>query len=66
MRPRMLGFEIEFFSMTHFIPAELGVFLRTPAGTVMHTGDFKLDQTPIDGKVPNYGAISRFAEEGCD
>ena len=52
--------------MTHSIPAALGVFVRTPAGNVMHTGDFKLDQTPIDGKTPNYGAINRFAAEGVD
>ena len=59
-------FDVEFFAMTHSIPAALGVFVRTPAGNVMHTGDFKLDQTPIDGKTPNYGAINRFAAEGVD
>ncbi len=59
-------FDVEFFAMTHSIPAALGVFVRTPAGTVMHTGDFKLDQTPIDGRLPNYGAINRFAAEGVD
>ena len=60
------AFDVEFFGMTHSIPAALGVFVRTPAGNVMHTGDFKLDQTPIDGKTPNYGAINRFAAEGVD
>ena len=60
------SFEVSFFAMTHSIPAALGVFLRTPAGTVMHTGDFKLDQTPIDGKTPNYHAINAFASEGVD
>lgn len=59
-------FDICFFGMTHSIPAALGVFIRTPAGTVMHTGDFKLDQTPIDGKTPNYHAINRYADEGID
>lgn len=62
----MGAFEVSFFSMTHSIPAALGVFLRTPAGTVMHTGDFKLDQTPIDGRTPSYHAINRFASEGVD
>lgn len=60
------SFDICFFAMTHSIPAALGVVLRTPAGTVMHTGDFKLDQTPIDGRTPNYHAINAYASEGID
>ena len=52
--------------MTHSIPGALGVFIRTNQGTVMHTGDFKLDQTPIDGVTPDYAAISRFAKQGID
>ena len=59
-------FSIDFFSMTHSIPAALGVYMRTPAGSVLHTGDFKLDQTPIDGVTPNYQAICRFATLGID
>lgn len=59
-------FSIDFFSMTHSIPAALGVYMRTPAGSVMHTGDFKLDQTPIDGVTPNYQSIARFASQGVD
>lgn len=59
-------FSIDFFAMTHSIPAALGVYMRTPAGSVMHTGDFKLDQTPIDGVTPNYQAIGRFASQGVD
>ena len=57
---------IDFFSMTHSIPGALGVFIRTPQGNVMHTGDFKLDQTPIDGVTPDYASISRFAKQGID
>ncbi len=57
---------VDFFSMTHSIPGALGVFIKTPQGTVMHTGDFKLDQTPIDGVTPDYGAINRFAKSGID
>lgn len=57
---------IDFFSMTHSIPGALGVFIKTPQGTVLHTGDFKLDQTSIDGVRPNYGAITRFAKSGID
>lgn len=58
--------QIDFFSMTHSIPGALGVFIRTPQGTVMHTGDFKLDQTPIDGVTPDYAAINKFAKLGID
>ena len=57
---------LDFFSMTHSIPGALGVFIRTPQGTVLHTGDFKLDQTPIDGVTPNYAAINKFAKQGID
>ena len=60
------GISLDFFSMTHSIPGALGVFIRTNQGTVMHTGDFKLDQTPIDGVTPDYDAISRFAKQGID
>ncbi len=59
-------FTLHFFSMTHSIPGALGIFIKTPAGTVMHTGDFKLDQTPIDGVTPNYNAINKFAKQGVD
>ena len=56
----------EFFSVNHSIPGAVGVFFRTPAGNVLHTGDFKLDQTPIDGVRTDFGALSRFSEEGVD
>ena len=59
-------FSIDFFSMTHSIPGAVGVFMRTPQGTVMHTGDFKLDQTPIDGVRPDYAAITKFGNQGVD
>lgn len=57
---------LDFFSMTHSIPGALGVFIKTPQGTVLHTGDFKLDQTPIDGVTPDYAAINKFAKQGID
>ncbi len=60
------AFNLTFFAMTHSIPGALGVFMNTPAGTVVHTGDFKLDQTPIDGKRPNYQAICKFGAQGVD
>lgn len=65
-RVNLGGISLDFFSMTHSIPGALGVFIRTNQGTVMHTGDFKLDQTPIDGVTPDYAAISRFAKQGID
>ena len=60
------AFTITLFAMTHSIPGAFGYFMRTPAGTVMHTGDFKFDLTPIDGKRPNFHAINRFGAEGVD
>lgn len=60
------SFTLEFFAVNHSIPAAMGVFIATPAGNVLHTGDFKLDQTPIDGILTDYAAISRFARTGVD
>lgn len=59
-------FGCDFFSVNHSIPAAMGVFIRTPAGNVLHTGDFKLDQTPIDGVNTDFAAVSRFAKAGVD
>jgi ribonuclease J len=60
------AFGCDFFSVNHSIPASLGLFIRTPAGNVLHTGDFKLDQTPIDGVHTDFAAISRFAKAGVN
>ena len=65
-RVKLGVFDCEFFSVNHSIPAAVGVFIRTPAGNVLHTGDFKLDQTPIDGVKTDFAAMSRFADEGID
>ncbi len=56
----------DFFSVNHSIPAAVGVFFQTPAGNVLHTGDFKLDQTPIDGVTTDFGALARFSKVGVD
>lgn len=56
----------EFFAVNHSIPGAVGVFFRSPAGNVLHTGDFKLDQSPIDGVRTDFGALARFSEEGVD
>lgn len=57
---------VDFFSVNHSIPDAMGVFITSPAGTVLHTGDFKLDQTPIDGVRTDYAALARFGAQGVD
>ncbi len=57
---------IDFFSVNHSIPGAMGVYISSPAGSVLHTGDFKLDQTPIDGVRTDFAALTRFAEQGVD
>lgn len=57
---------VEFFAVNHSIPGALGVFFQSPAGNVLHTGDFKLDQTPIDGVHTDFGALARFGKIGVD
>lgn len=59
-------FKIDFFAVNHSIPGSVGVFLQSPAGNVLHTGDFKLDQTPIDGVHTDFSALARFGEMGVD
>ena len=59
-------FQASFFSVNHSIPGALGMFIRTPAGTLLHTGDFKLDQTPIDGVHFDFAALNHFAHQGVD
>src|SRR5947208_14565504 len=50
--------------MTHSIPDSVGLAIRTPVGTVVHTGDFKLDQTPLDGRLPDIGRLAELGAEG--
>lgn len=59
-------FSCDFFAVNHSIPDAVGLFIRTPAGNILHTGDFKLDQTPIDGRLTDYAALSKFAKVGVD
>lgn len=59
-------FDLEFFAVNHSIPGSVGIFFRSPSGNVLHTGDFKLDQTPIDGVCTDFGALARFGAEGVD
>ena len=63
--PIPLGsFEAEFFRVCHSIPDSMGIVLRTPLGTVVHTGDFKIDHTPVDGMPTSLGAIAKLCESG--
>lgn len=59
-------FECEFVAVTHSIPDALAVFVRTSAGTVLNTGDFKMDQLPMDGRITDLRAFARLGEEGVD
>ncbi|NJC21957.1 ribonuclease J [Arthrobacter pigmenti] len=59
-------FKCEFVAVNHSIPDALAVFIRTAAGTVLHTGDFKMDQLPLDGRITDLRAFSRLGEEGVD
>lgn len=59
-------FELEFFSVNHSVPDALAVAIRTGAGLVLHTGDFKMDQTPIDGRLTDLGGFARLGREGVD
>jgi len=57
-------FGLDFVPVNHSIPDAMSVFIRTPLGNILHTGDFKFDQTPIDGVVTDYGDLARFSKTG--
>ncbi len=59
-------FDLEFFSVNHSIPDALAVGIRTRAGVVLHTGDFKMDQLPLDGRLTDLGGFARLGAEGVD
>ncbi len=59
-------FDLEFFAVNHSIPDSLAVGIRTPGGTVLHTGDFKMDQLPLDGRLTDLAGFARFGDEGVD
>ncbi|MDV3222961.1 ribonuclease J [Intrasporangium sp.] len=65
-RERIGPFDLEFAAVNHSIPDALAVFVRTTAGTLLHTGDFKMDQLPLDGRITDLRAFARFGEEGVD
>lgn len=59
-------FDLEFVAVNHSIPDALAVAVRTSAGMVLHTGDFKMDQLPLDGRITDLRAFARLGEEGVD
>jgi ribonuclease J len=58
------AFEVEFIRVSHSIVDGCGLAIRSPRGVVVHTGDFKLDQTPVDGELTDLATFSRYGEEG--
>jgi ribonuclease J len=63
-RVRYGQIEAEFVHINHSVAGACSLAVRTPVGTIFHTGDFKFDQTPIDGKPADFAAIARIGEEG--
>ncbi|GAB2623955.1 ribonuclease J [Paractinoplanes abujensis] len=63
---RLGPFECEFFAVNHSIPDALAVAVRTPAGLILHTGDFKMDQVPLDGRITDLAGFARLGAEGVD
>ncbi|MDO8848386.1 MAG: ribonuclease J [Coriobacteriia bacterium] len=57
-------FSLDFLAVNHSIPDGVAVYVRTPVGSVLHSGDFKLDQTPIDGRFTDFAGFARAAKQG--
>ncbi|MEY3966957.1 MAG: hypothetical protein RLZ96_483, partial [Actinomycetota bacterium] len=63
---RLGPFELEFVAVNHSIPDSLAVIIRSSAGTVLATGDFKMDQLPLDGRLTDLRAFAKIGQEGLD
>jgi ribonuclease J len=63
-RVKLGPFEVEFFHVCHSIPDGCGVGIHTPEGTIIHTGDFKFDQSPVDGIRTDFSTLARMGDEG--
>ena len=58
------AFRVEFFQRRHSIPDAVGLAIKTPVGTIVHTGDFKLDQTPVDGQLTDLARLAELGQRG--
>ncbi|HVL63277.1 MAG TPA: ribonuclease J, partial [Microbacterium sp.] len=65
-REQIGPFSLEFIAVNHSIPDALAVAIKTDAGTVLATGDFKMDQLPLDGRLTDLREFARLGEEGVD
>ncbi len=65
-RERLGAFDCEFIAVNHSIPDALAVAVRTDAGLLLHTGDFKMDQLPLDDRLTDLRGFARLGEEGVD
>jgi ribonuclease J len=65
-RRKVDSFELEFVAVNHSIPDALAVVIRTGAGSVLHTGDFKMDQLPLDGRTTDLARFAELGREGVD
>lgn len=65
-KEKLAGFGLEFIAVSHSIPDALAVAITTGAGVVLHTGDFKLDQLPLDGRITDLNAFARLGDAGVD
>ena len=61
---RIGKFRVEFFRVCHSIPDAMGIALTTPVGLVIHTGDFKIDHTPVDGLRTDFAQLARLTQDG--
>lgn len=66
VREKLGVFDLEFLAVNHSIPDALAVAIRTEGGLVVHTGDFKMDQLPLDSRLTDLRAFARLGEEGVD
>jgi len=61
---RIGPFEVEFIQVTHSIPDAVALCIRTPVGTIVHTADWKIDQTPVDGRLFDFRRFAELGDEG--
>jgi ribonuclease J len=66
MREDIGPYEVEFVAVNHSIPDALAIAIHTPAGSILHTGDFKMDQLPLDGRITDLRTFARLGDEGID